>query len=131
MMASLSPRIDLDALFFVGSGLVRPECVLATRAGALYAADWRGGVACIDARGETSLCSGELPGGRASRPNGIALRADGGFLLADLGETAGGVFSLSRDGEARPWLERVDGIDLPPTNFVCEDALGRVWVTVS
>jgi sugar lactone lactonase YvrE len=26
---------------------------------------------------------------------------------------------------------RADGIDLPPTNFVHEDALGRVWITVS
>jgi hypothetical protein len=26
---------------------------------------------------------------------------------------------------------RVDGIDLPPTNFVVEDAQGRFWVTVS
>ena len=131
MEAGPSHPIDLDALSFVGAGLVRPECVLATRAGTLYAADWRGGVACLEAHGEVSLCRGELPGGRPLRPNGIALREDGSFLLADLGESAGGVFSLARGGEARPWLERVDGIDLPPTNFVCEDALGRVWITVS
>jgi hypothetical protein len=37
--------VPLHALRFVGSGLVRPECVLATRSGALYTADWRGGVA--------------------------------------------------------------------------------------
>jgi hypothetical protein len=30
-----------------------------------------------------------------------------------------------------PWLRRVDGVDLPPTNFVTEDHAGRFWVTVS
>ncbi|HEX2541722.1 MAG TPA: SMP-30/gluconolactonase/LRE family protein [Caldimonas sp.] len=131
-MHSRAPAlVDLDALSFVGSGLVRPECVLATRSGTLYSADWRGGVAAIDPRTGTDVFTGELPAGRPLRPNGIALQADGSFLLADLGESTGGVFSLTRAGEARPWLERVDGIDLPPTNFVCEDAAGRVWVTVS
>ncbi len=124
-------RVELDALAFVGRGLVRPECVLATRRGDLYTADWRGGVARIAADGATSMCAGQLPGGRALRPNGIALCADGGFLLADLGERIGGVFQLQPDGAVRPWLERVDGVELPPTNFVCEDAAGRVWVTVS
>src|SRR5688572_18590612 len=131
MTVAAPPEIDLDALSFVGAGLVRPECVLATRSGALYTADRRGGVARTHPRDGTTLFVGELSAERPLRPNGIALRADGSFLLADLGETAGGVFSLTRDGHARPWLERVDGIDLPPTNFVCEDAAGRVWVTVS
>lgn len=109
---------------------MRPECVLATR-DALYSADWRGGVARIGADGQQTLFTGKLPGGRPLRPNGIALCGDGSFLLADLGEAVGGVFRLDRGGEVRPWLERVDGIDLPPTNFVCEDALGRIWITVS
>ncbi len=129
MNAAASP-VDLSDLNFVGSGLVRPECVLATRSGVLYAADWRGGVACIGPAG-TTLVTATLAAGRPLRPNGIALRGDGSFLLADLGELAGGVFALSREGEVRPWLERVDGIDLPPTNFVCEDGSGRVWITVS
>ncbi len=28
-------------------------------------------------------------------------------------------------------LERVDGLDLPPTNFVLQDTMGRTWITVS
>jgi sugar lactone lactonase YvrE len=123
--------IALDALTFVGSGLQRPECVLATARGDLYTADWRGGVAALHADGSQALTTGVLPGGRPLRPNGIALRRDGSFLLADLGETQGGVFSLARDGSVRPLLERVDGVDLPPTNFVHEDAQGRIWITVS
>jgi sugar lactone lactonase YvrE len=123
--------IALDALTFVGSGLQRPECVLATARGDLYTADWRGGVAALRADGSQALTTGVLPGGRPLRPNGIALRRDGSFLLADLGETQGGVFRLARDGSVRPLLERVDGVDLPPTNFVHEDAQGRIWITVS
>jgi sugar lactone lactonase YvrE len=123
--------IPLASVGFVGSGLVRPECVLATRAGWLYTADWRGGVARTDAQGAQTLYHGTLPALRALRPNGIALRRDGSFLLADLGETAGGVFALARDGTTRAFVERVDGVELPPTNFVVEDNQARVWITVS
>lgn len=124
-------RIDPATLAFAGNGLVRPECVLATHGGDLYCADWRGGVAHLRPDGSQTLYAGQLPAGRPLRPNGIALRPDGAFLLADLGEEWGGVFELSRAGEVRPLIERVDGIDLPPTNFVHRDARGRTWVTVS
>jgi sugar lactone lactonase YvrE len=123
--------IALEALHFVGSGLNRPECVLATARGDLFTADWRGGVAHVRADGTQALYAASLPGGRPLRPNGIALRADGSFLLADLGEQRGGVFALDRAGRVTPLLERVDGIDLPPTNFVHEDTAGRIWITVS
>ena len=128
---SVLPAIALDDVTFVGGGLVRPECVLATRAGDLYSADWRGGVAHRRADGSQALYSGALPDGRPARPNGIALRANGNFLCADLGESAGGVFELGRDGSVRAFALRADGLDLPPTNFVHEDARGRVWITVS
>jgi sugar lactone lactonase YvrE len=105
--------------------------VLATAGGVLYTADWRGGVCAIDAEGRQTLYAGRVSAERELRPNGIALRPDGSFLLADLGETLGGVYALSREGTVRPYLTRVDGLDLPPTNFVHEDALGRTWITVS
>jgi sugar lactone lactonase YvrE len=124
-------RIAPESLRFLGSGLKRPECVLATGAGNLYTADWRGGVAVTAPDGTHTLYRGELPGNRPLRPNGIALRRDGTFLLADLGDTLGGVYTLDREGHARAFLEEVDGIALPPSNFVHEDALGRIWVTVS
>jgi sugar lactone lactonase YvrE len=129
--AVAAPLIDLADIGFVGTGLARPECVLATAAGDLFTADWRGGVAHRTADGTQRLYAGVLPGGRPLRPNGIALREDGSFLLADLGETAGGVFSLARDGQVRPFVEAVDGAEMPPTNFVSEDPSGRVWITVS
>lgn len=123
--------VPLERLRFVGAGLNRPECVLAVATGDLYSADWRGGVAQLRPDGSQRLYTASLPGGRPLRPNGFAIRRDGSFLLADLGEHAGGVFHLTRDGQVAPFLEAVDGVALPPTNFVGVDAAERVWVTVS
>jgi hypothetical protein len=39
--------IDLRQLRFIGEGLSRPECVLATRSGDLFVSDTRGGVSMI------------------------------------------------------------------------------------
>ena len=116
---------------FVGSGLQRPECVLCTASGDLYSADWRGGVAHRLATGEQRLYRGTAPDGRQLRPNGIALNADGSFLIADLGAELGGVFRLSRTGRVSVFVDRVDGLDLPPCNFVFTDHAQRTWITVS
>jgi len=130
--AAAATVLSLSDLRFVGSGLKRPECVLATRAGTLFCADWRGGVASIAPDGTARLlCSATLAGGRPLRPNGIALRRDGSFLLADLGDSLGGVYRIDRSGQLKPLLEQIDGIELPPTNFVHEDREQRVWITVS
>lgn len=134
MNASIHPPlapIALDDLAFVGGGLVRPECVLATRAGDLFTADWRGGVSHLRPDGSRTLYSGLLPDGSAARPNGITLCSNGNFLFAHLGDSAGGVYELGRDGSVRALVLRADGLELPPTNFVHEDAQGRIWITVS
>lgn len=128
--AAVAPRISLAALRFTGSGLKRPECVLTTARGVLYTADWRGGVAETLPDGSQTLFSASLPEGRPLRPNGIALRADGSFLLADLGDTQGGIFHLQRNRTVTPFLDAVDGVRLPPTNYVIEDGK-RTWLTVS
>jgi sugar lactone lactonase YvrE len=131
VMSSLTTPTRLDTLSWRGSGLSRPECVLATAGGSLYTADWRGGVAHLRPDGGQVLYAGTLPGGEAPRPNGIALLDDGSFLLAHLGDQTGGVWRLTRDGAIEPWLTQVQGQPLPPTNFVWPDACGRTWVTVS
>jgi sugar lactone lactonase YvrE len=121
----------LEALRFVGDGLMRPECVLANATGDLYTADWRGGVAHTRPDGSQTLYAGPGPDGLELKPNGVALLRDGSFLVTHLGAEDGGVFRVWRDGRVEPWLQRVDGVDLPPSNFVVEDRQGRFWITVS
>ena len=112
-----------------GRDLHRPECVLGTPAGDIVAPDWRGGVSVVRADGRQETWLARDPGFEL-RPNGVALAADGAFLLANLGDT-GGVWRLDRQGMLTPWLLEVDGIALPPANFVIIDNEGRTWITVS
>jgi sugar lactone lactonase YvrE len=124
--------IGLASLRQVGSLLSRPECVLATARGELFASDWRGGVAHILPDGRQRLYAGQSADlADGPRPNGIALRRDGSFLFAQLGADQGGIWRLDRAGQIAPVLQAIDGVPLPPTNFVHEDASGPTWFTVS
>ncbi len=127
-MTGFHPRIP--DIGFVGAGLNRPECVLATRSGSLFTCDWRRGIAETRPDGGTVLIGADTLIADGFRPNGIALRRDGSFLFANLG-AAGGVWHLTRDGRLSPFLTRVDGIDLPAANYVLLDAEDRVWVSIS
>lgn len=122
---------ELDGIASVGRDLMRPECVLATAAGSIYCSSWRGGVTHIHPDGTQSEYLSDPVDGISLRPNGIALLRDGSFLLAHLGDQEGGVYQLTRSGIATPWLREVDGVEIPPTNFVVEDSTGIFWVTVS
>lgn len=121
--------IALDQMVTVGTDLARPECVLCTSDGVLHVADWRGGVTLIapDGSQRTVLAKGNFK----PKPNGIAILPKGGWLLAHLGDEDGGVYRLAPDGEITPELLDVDGLPLPPTNYVHIDGLHRIWVTVS
>jgi sugar lactone lactonase YvrE len=110
-------------LSFRGSDLQRPECVLVTARGDLFVSDRRGGVLHIQADGQQRL----VGSGTGLLPNGIALRQDGSFLVANL-HSPGGVWEISRNGQARPFLMEVDGMPLAAVNFVRLDAGGRVWI---
>jgi sugar lactone lactonase YvrE len=123
-------ELPLEQLVFSGTGLNRPESVLATRDGAIWASHWAGGgVSRIDADGSVRHL---LPKNPVSgvHPNGIALASDGSFLLASLGET-GGIWQLTGQGELAPWLTEVEGQALPPSNFISLDSKGRAWIAVS
>lgn len=120
-----------DDVAWIGTELARPECVLATASGSLYVADWRGGVTHIAADGKQQRFLGQLPDGGALLPNGIALLPDGSFLVTHLGADRGGVYRLTRAGEITPWLLMVEGLPMPPTNYVVQDRNGCTWVTVS
>jgi sugar lactone lactonase YvrE len=123
--------LSLEQIGALGGGLSRPECVLATRAGNLYLSDARGGVAWLAPDGGFQFF-GQMaaPEDSEFKPNGIALCRDGSFLFANQG-AAGGVWRLGRDGEITPYLLEVEGVALPPTNFVLVDEAERVWITVS
>jgi sugar lactone lactonase YvrE len=113
----------------LGRGLQRPECVLGTPSGDVFVPDWRGGVAVVRADGRQQVwlaqhASIEL------RPNALTPNADGSFLLANLGD-AGGIWRLDQKGDLSPWLLEIDGVRLPPANFVTVDNRGRTWITVS
>lgn len=125
-------KLSLSDVSLLGSGLSRPECVLATATGDLFTADWRGGVAHLKPDGTQALYTGttaDLPEGL--RPNGIALEPDGSFLIANLGSETGGLWRLRRDGQVSAYLTEIDGQPIPPSNYVVRDHLGRLWLTVS
>lgn len=124
--------ISLDKIDFVGTDLNRPECVLTHKSGLLFAADWtkNGGVSIIQPDGSVQ----HILSNDASfevRPNGIAVEQDGTFLLAHLGQETGGIFRLYPDGSLEDVLTEIDGVALPPSNYIHIDFQGRIWITIS
>jgi sugar lactone lactonase YvrE len=121
--------VPITALEAHGAGLNRPECVVATYSGDVFVPEWPGGVTVVHADGRTQTW-------RATsttvdlRPNGIALTSDGSFLIANLGDD-GGIWRLERSGVLSPVLLEVDGVPLPPANFITIDEQDRIWISVS
>jgi len=134
-------RVDPGDLMFTGSGLERPECILAERDGTLWSADGRGGVVRIDADGSQELIlQGEantaadfesrLVQAEGSLPNGLAFDGNGDILIANWGTER--LERMSRDGsETEVLLDQIDGKPLGKTNFVTRDSKGRLWLTVT
>ena len=119
----------LEDLAQTGSGLDRPECVLATPDGALYTCDWTVGIAHTAPDGTTGPALEADLIAQGFRPNGIALTAQGDFLFANLGK-GGGVWRVGRTGEAQPFATEHDGRRVPHANFVLIDG-DRTWITIS
>jgi sugar lactone lactonase YvrE len=111
-----------------GHDLHRPECVLATASGDVFVPDCPGGITVIRRHGlqQTWRAATTLD----LRPNGIAIAPDGSFLIANLGDE-GGVWRLRPDGSIEPFLVEVNGVTVPPANFVTTDEDGRTWISVS
>lgn len=126
------PIVSLEALNFSGSSLFRPECVLAHASGWLFTPSWhgQGGVSCISPNGATHTVS-QHSQQDPIRPNGIAIDHAGRIVIAHLGDTSGGVFSLQADGTLHETVMTASGIPLPPTNYVVHDSQQRLWITVS
>jgi sugar lactone lactonase YvrE len=120
---------QLEDLAQTGSGLHRPECVLAASDGSLYTCDWTLGIARTAPDGTTGPAVEADLIGQGFRPNGIAMTADGDFLFANLGR-GGGVWRVGRTGEASPFATDLDGGRVPHANFVLVDG-DRAWITIS
>jgi sugar lactone lactonase YvrE len=127
-LSEVGPFLPAD-LEQIGSGLNRPECVLAARDGSLYTGDWTLGIAQIAPDGTTGPAVATDLIAQGFRPNGIAMTADGEFLFANMGR-AGGVWQVGRHGEARPFATELGGGPVPRANFVLVDG-DRVWITIS
>lgn len=134
-------RLDPAEIRTVGHDLSRPECILAERDGSLWAADARGGVMHIRPDGSQrfvgpasatpaeahadagpNLVSGTLP-------NGLAFTRGGDLLVANFGTDA--LELITRDGQSRTLLDRIDGAPIGKVNFVLRDSRDRLWITVS
>jgi gluconolactonase len=135
-------QVDRADIRYIGEGLQRPECVLAERDGTLWSADARGGVMRIAPDGSqrlvlqsTAKADAEASfedrylQAKGSLPNGLALDADGNFLIANFGTDA--LESMARDGRTRTLLDRIDGQPLGKANFVTRDSKGRLWLSVT
>jgi hypothetical protein len=110
----------------VGTGLMRPECVLALHDGSLACSDARGGVQIIGQDGQQRFVGGH----KGLIPNGIVALSDNGYLVANVG-TEGGVWRLGPDGHASRLEIMHRGCPLPEVNFVHVDTQGRLWVCLS
>lgn len=124
-MYSLSP----SDIWTLGSGMQRPECVLATRSGDLFCSDSRGGYNIVGSHGETRFVRA-IGAPEDFMPNGIALLPNRDVLAANLADSAG-VWRIEPNGQTSLFIAEADGVALPPVNFVGLDAKGRLWISVS
>lgn len=136
-------QVDRDSIDFVGHDLQRPECLIAQPDGTLWSADARGGVMRIDPDGTQTLLAPQQPVASepadfqaryvqsqgASLPNGLALTAEGDFIICNWGLDR--IERLDRQGHLRVLHDTLDGKPLGKTNFPLRDSLGRIWFTVT
>jgi len=129
-------QVDRSAIRSIGRDLSRPECILAERDGALWAADSRGGVMHIRPDGSQHLVAppgaqgaaqSDLLGG--TLPNGLAFARNGDILIANFGTDA--LELMTRDGHSRMLYDSIDGVPLGKVNFVLRDSKDRLWITIS
>jgi gluconolactonase len=134
-------EFEKSALQYTGSGLQRPECILAEPNGSLWVADARGGVVHLHPDGQQEIVTqrhSDLFEGvtsEASRylegtlPNGLAFAENGDILIANFGTDRLEV--MTRAGESRVLADRIDGAPIGKVNFVLRDSKNRIWITVS
>ena len=133
--------IDPATLNYIGSGLQRPECILAERDGTLWAADSRGGVVRLRHDGTQEIVTQKISGhfaeadSEASRyltgtlPNGLAFARNGDVLISNFGTDR--LEIMTRTGESRVLADSIEGEAIGKVNFVLRDSKDRIWITIS
>ena len=117
-------KIDLRDVKTIGSGLTRPEGVMALDDGSVYTADGYGRCSRIDPNGRTSFF-GTLGG----TPNGICIDEKGNCIVANIGN--GEVQSVSPTGSHVVLMTEAGGKKIFTPNFPFLDFAGRLWVSNS
>jgi sugar lactone lactonase YvrE len=117
-------RIEISAVRTVGSGILRPEGVMALDDGSLYAADMRGRCSRISRDGTTTFF-----GSVGGAPNGICVDRRGNCIIANIG--SGEVQSLSPNGNHEVLMTEADGKRMFAPNFPFIDSKDRIWVSNS
>ena len=117
-------KIDLSQVKTIGTGLVRPEGVMAADDGTIYTTDGRGCCSRITKDGKTTLW-GNLGG----LPNGLCLDKEGNCLVANIGN--GQLQLLAPDGTHKVLMTEADGKRMYTPNFPFIDSQNRLWVSNS
>jgi gluconolactonase len=116
--------IDLSSIKTIGSGIARPEGVMALDDGTIVTADENGRCAKITPNGQTTFW-----GALGGTPNGICFDAEGNCIVANIGN--GQVQSLTPGGSHEVLLTEVDGRRISAPNFPYVDSKVRLWVSDS
>lgn len=135
-------QVDRASIQFIGRDLQRPECIIAQPDGTLWSADARGGVMRIGPDGSQRLLAPTVTDSApvnfqqryvqsqgASLPNGLALTADGDFIICNWGLDR--IERLDRRGHLTVLHDHLEGRPLGKTNFPLRDSRGRIWFTVT
>ncbi len=116
--------MNLSEVKTIGSGLQRPEGVIAANDGTILTADARGQCSRINRDGTTAFF-----GAVGGLPNGICLDKSGNCIIANIGN--GQVQSLSPDGRHEVLLIKAGSKKMNSPNFPFIDSRERLWVSNS
>jgi gluconolactonase len=134
-------QVDPADIQYIGSGLQRPECILAEPNGTLWSADARGGVVKILADGSQQIVTQSFDESftqvdddarrftEGTLPNGLAFAENGDILISNFGTDVLEV--MTRDGQTRLLYDSIDGKPIGKVNFVLRDRQNRIWLTIS
>jgi sugar lactone lactonase YvrE len=122
----MTTAVTVSGLSPVGQGVNRPEHVMVTRDGRLFASDKSSAIAEISASGDLRRI-----GAAGGEPNGFAIASNGDAIVANFGygvlqrvDLGSGLITILADGE-------VDGRSIRWINFALVDSTGAIWASVS